>query len=188
MAKLKYNKRLFEKAAGVRLDLGCGIHKQKGFVGLDIVKHPCVDIVHDLTKYPWPIKSNSCIQILASHLWEHIEPKHRFQFMDEVWRICRHDGQLILSAPHAGSFLESAHPAHYMCPNKATFEFFDPEYFLWHSCSYKKPKPWKILRNDPNISGCIEVVMEPRKTEKGRPILFKKWTEKGCVEIEGMKT
>ncbi len=169
MAK-KFNDKIFERAKGVRLDVGCGIFKQKGFIGLDMMAHENVDIVHDIQEFPWPVPDDICSQVLMSHIWEHIEPKYRFGVMDELWRICRHDGQLLLNCPHAGSWLESAHPAHYMCPNEGTFQFFDPDYTLWHSCSYKKPLPWKIIRNDPNIAGCIEVVMEPRKDEKGKAL------------------
>ena len=133
---------------------------------MDIVKHPNVDIVHDVQKFPWPIPSNSCSWILMSHLWEHIEPKYRFRLMDELWRICRADGQVCISAPYAGTYLAHAHPAHYMCPNEGTFQFFDPDYFYYKVTSYKKPKPWKIIRNMPNPVGCIEVILEPRKNVK----------------------
>jgi len=192
MAKARYNHRLFASAPRlVGLDIGCGKFKQEPiyampFLGMDLVKHPCVDIVHDVTRIPWPVPSHAVQIVKVSHLWEHIEPKYRFAFMDECWRVCRPAGQLWLSAPHAGSPLEAAHPAHYGCPNMLTFQFFDPEYQLWHSCSYKKPKPWKIIRNDPNLGGCIELVMEPRKTERGRAIVLKKPTEKDFVKIEGI--
>jgi hypothetical protein len=142
MAK-KYDK-LFERAKGIKLDVGCGIHKQKGCVGLDMVDHPGV-------------------------VWEHVEPKYRFALMDELWRIAKADSQLLIACPYAGSPLEAAHPAHYMCPNDATFQFFDPEYFLWHSCSYKKPLPWRILQWDASLGGCLEMVLEPRKDANGKP-------------------
>jgi SAM-dependent methyltransferase len=192
MAKLRYNRRLFAGAPRlVGLDVGCGKFKQEPiygmpFLGMDLVRHPCVDIVHDVTRTPWPVPSNSIQIVKASHLWEHIEPKYRFRFMDECWRVCRPAGQLWLSAPHAGSPLEAAHPAHYMCPNVLTFQFFDPDYQLYHSCSDKKLKPWKIVRNDPNLGGCIELIMEPRKTDKGRPIMLKKPKQKDYVKIEGI--
>jgi len=163
-------KSLFEKARGARLDVGCGINKQKGFLGLDIMPHPNVDIVHDIQIFPWPIPKDSCFQILCSHVWEHIEPKYRFPLMDELWRICRYDGQLLIACPHHGTFLEAAHPAHYMCPNEGTFQFFDPDYPFWHACSYKKPLPWKITRNAPNLTGCIEIILEPRKDKKGNAL------------------
>jgi len=191
--KLRYNSRLFAKAPKlVGIDLGCGQFKQEPiygmpFIGMDLVRHKCVDIIHDLQKFPWPVPSNSIQIVKASHVWEHIEPKYRFQFMDECWRICRPGGQLWLSAPHAGSPLEAGHPAHYPCPNVLTFQFFDPDYQLWHSCSYNKPRPWKIMRNDPNLGGCIELVMEPRKKPNGRPDMsIKKPKKKENVQIEGI--
>jgi len=168
----KTHKHLFQKAKGIKLDVGCGLFKQPRFIGMDIMNHPNVDIVWDIQKMPWkPIPDDICFQVLMSHVWEHIEPKYRFELMDEVWRIMRHDGQLLLSCPYAGSFLEAAHPAHYMCPNEATFQFFDPDYQLWHSCSYRKPLPWKIVRNIFCMNGCLELIMEPRKDKKGNPIL-----------------
>lgn len=167
MTKSKIDRELFKRKSGIRLDVGCGQNKQKGYIGLDIGKLPGVDIVHDIQKFPWPVPDNCCFQILFSHVWEHVEPKYRFRVMDEFWRICRFDGQLLIAAPYAGSYLEAAHPAHYMCPNELTFTFFDPDYELHHACSnQEKPKPWKIIRNMPNPVGVIEVIMEPRKSKK----------------------
>ena len=164
----RLNNRLFDKAKGVKLDVGCGAIKQKGFLGMDIEPGPLVDIVHDIQKFPWPVPKDICSMILASHVFEHIEPKYRFQFMDECWRIIKPDGQLWIACPYANSVLAMAHPAHYPCPNEAAFEFFDPDYRLWHCAGYKKPLPWKIVRLAFELSGCIEIVLEPRKTDKGK--------------------
>ena len=166
----KINSGLFEKAKGISLDVGCGQIKQKGFIGMDIEDGPNVDIVHDIQEFPWPVPDDVCKHVLMSHVFEHIEPKYRFRVMDEIWRICRWDGQLWLSCPYAGSFLESAHPAHYPCPNEAAFEFFDPAYQLWHASGHKKPLPWKIIKRSFAMNGCIEVVMEPRKDKKGKAL------------------
>ena len=184
-AKARYNEVLFKKAAGIRLDVGCGINKQKGCIGMDMTPHKNVDIVHDVQVFPWPIPDDVCHMIIMSHLWEHIEPKYRFQVMDELWRIMRHDGQLFIVCPYAHSFLAAAHPAHYMCPNEATFQFFDSDYALWHVCSYKKPLPWKIVRNEANFSGTIEVVLEPRKLKDGQPSEYPKEPKAvGCVQLQ----
>lgn len=169
MSKKKINVELFKKRGGISLDVGCGHAKQKGFVGMDIVGHDCVDIIQDIQEFPWPIPDSICYQVLLSHVWEHIEPKYRFSMMDECWRICRHDGQMLIAAPYANSFLAHAHPAHYMCPNEACFQFFDPDFPLYHACSYVKPSPWKIVTSDYNVQGTIEVVLSPRKDRKGFP-------------------
>lgn len=184
MTKAQKLQVLFKKSSGIQLDVGCGNCKQKGFIGMDMFKHHNVDIVHNIQKFPWPIPDNSCFQVLLSHVWEHIEPKYRFQVMDECWRICRHDGQLLIACPHDGSYLAAAHPAHYMCPNEVTFTFFDPDYEMYQACSYKKPLPWKIIRNRPNLAGVIEIILEPRKSKKGKPIMSSKAVVHDFVKLE----
>jgi len=153
-------KDLFKEKSGIRLDIGCGENVQKHYVGMDI--RPCkgVDIVHDVQEFPWPIPDNIVIQALCSHLWEHIEPKHRIKFMDEIWRVMKPDGQLLLSVPYYSSFGACQDPTHYPCPNEATFTYFDPGYPLY---VIYKPKPWKIITNDYRFNGNLEVILEATK-------------------------
>lgn len=162
------HKKIFDGMKGICLDVGCGQAKQKGFVGMDIEKHPSIDIVHDIQKLPWPIPDSICNKILMSHVIEHVEPKYRFNVFDECWRIIRWDGQLLVSCPYAGSYLESAHFAHYPCPNEGAFQFLDPDYYLWHCSGWNKLKPWRIVRCLPIIGGCLEVILEPRKLKNGK--------------------
>ena len=42
----------------MKLNIGCGKKILNGYINLDVVKLPGVDIVHDLNKYPWPFKDN----------------------------------------------------------------------------------------------------------------------------------
>lgn len=151
---------LFKKKAGIRLDIGCGSNKQPGYVGMDIRKVPGVDIVHDAQKFPYPIPSNVCLQVLLSHLWEHIEPKYRIHLMDEIWRIMKPGGQLLLSSPYYLSFGALQDPTHYGCPNEATFTYFDPSQPMY---GIYKPKPWKLVRNNYIMTGNMEVILEAIK-------------------------
>lgn len=60
---------------GVKIDLGCGETKQPGWVGVDFRDVPGVDIVQDLTKFPWTnIPDESASVVMTSHLLEHINP------------------------------------------------------------------------------------------------------------------
>ena len=167
MIKNSYDKALFGKMSGVKLDVGCGRNKQPGCIGIDRVAMPGVDIVQDLQEFPWSVPDNICTMIVLSHVWEHIEPKYRSALMDELWRVARWDGQLFISCPYANSFLAMAHPEHYSCPNEMTMTFYSPDYPLYMTGAYGLVKPWKIVRNSPNMSGCIEIIMEPYKNEKG---------------------
>ncbi len=161
--KINENIKLFKKNAISRLDIGCGENCGRGWIGMDRRKVKGVDIVHDVQKFPWPLYSNSCFQILMSHLWEHIEPKHRIAVMDEIHRIIRPDGQLPISVPYAGSFGNYQDPTHYFGPNEATFTYFDPSKPLYQ---VYKPRPWKLIRNEYQVTGNMEVILEPIKKKR----------------------
>lgn len=80
--------------------------------------------------------------------------------MDELWRIMKPDGQLLISVPYYMSFGATQDPTHYTCPNEATFTYFDPKQPLYN---IYKPKPWKLARNNYNLSGNMEVILEAIK-------------------------
>lgn len=64
-----------KKNKGVHLDIGCGANKQgPDWVGIDYREIPGVDIVHDLTMFPWPIPDESVSLAVASHVVEHLNP------------------------------------------------------------------------------------------------------------------
>jgi SAM-dependent methyltransferase len=153
---------LLKDRSGIRLDIGAGENRQPGFVTMDIRDLPNVDIVWDAQEFPYPLPDNSCLQILMSHLWEHIEPKFRFKLMDELHRILKPRGQLLISAPHAESHGANQDPSHYTSPNETTFLYFNPECPLY---AIYKPKPWRVESNVFNMSGNIEVIMSTIKED-----------------------
>lgn len=82
-----------------KLDLGCGDAKQEGFLGVDICQTPGADVVHDLTVAPWPFEDNSIDEARACHFFEHLEPKQRILFMNELWRILKPGAGCIFITP-----------------------------------------------------------------------------------------
>jgi SAM-dependent methyltransferase len=149
----------------IKLDIGCGGNKQKGFIGMDKRKLPGVDIVQDLEKYPYKeIPDGSCSTILGSHIIEHIKPEFTIPLFDECWRMMKEGGQLVLSTPYAGSPGYWQDPTHCNGFNEATFQYFDPAWPLWN---IYKPKPWKIEPGFPmwDVSGNLQVMLEKRPIE-----------------------
>lgn len=73
----------------IKLDLGCGQNKQPGFLGVDIAPTKDADFVQNLFEFPWQWKDNEVGEVFASHFFEHVPAKIRFQFMDELWRILK---------------------------------------------------------------------------------------------------
>lgn len=56
----------------VKLDIGCGMAKPEGWVGIDVARVPGVDHVHDLFQFPWPVADSSVSAARCVHLVEHI--------------------------------------------------------------------------------------------------------------------
>lgn len=148
-----------QRYTGIQLDIGCGESKQKGFVGLDKRDLPGVDIVHDLENFPYPLEDESCLLIVGSHIVEHIKPWLMVDFMNELWRLLKPEGQLALSTPYAGSPGYWQDPTHCNGCNEATWQYFDERSPLYQ---IYKPKPWHILMGFPvwQVTGNLEVVLE----------------------------
>lgn len=92
------------------LDVGCGLAKTPGAVGLDISADTDADIVHDLDVFPYPIDDNSFDQILLQDVLEHVsEPIRLFE---ELHRIAKTGARVQLRTPHFSSVLAYSDPTH----------------------------------------------------------------------------
>jgi len=56
----------------VKIDLACGDNKTEGYIGVDIADIPGVDIVHDLSVFPWPFENDSVDEVVCNQYIEHI--------------------------------------------------------------------------------------------------------------------
>jgi len=152
----------------IKLDVGCGAHPQPGFIGIDYqkdFKDPRI-IQHNITKYPWPLPSDSVSLMMASHVAEHINPADNgfLKWMDECWRVLQPGAQFMLAVPYAGSGGYWQDPTHVNPITENTWRYFDP---LDTSQFYKfyRPKPWKIVNCQWDQQGFMETVLEKRRMD-----------------------
>lgn len=119
-----------EPLVGLKLDLGCGMGKRPGFIGIDRRPFPGVDGVTDLTKRQWlferpvlggvnlnaanldgrsgfVLPDNSVAEVHCSHFLEHLEHNQtrpeRVRFMNELWRVLVPGGRATIITPHWAS-------------------------------------------------------------------------------------
>jgi predicted SAM-dependent methyltransferase len=120
-----------------KIDLACGNSKREGFIGIDIAQTDSTDYIVDLTKYPWPIESNSVEELNCSHYIEHIphdvnNPNDTrdglIQFMDECYRILKSEGKLRIIVPFLTSVRAFQDPTHQRFICKETFQYFNQEW------------------------------------------------------------
>lgn len=148
---------------GFNLDLGCGSHKQKGFVGSDKRDLPGVDLVFDIEVLPWPIPNNSVDKLLMSHVLEHMKPWLSIDILNEMWRVMHPEGQALVAVPYAGSFGYYQDPTHCNPWNEASWAYFDPAHPSRLYTIYE-PLPWKVVRCNFNPLYNMETILEPRKS------------------------
>ena len=69
------------------LDVGCGIHKQAGAIGLDRNPASRADVLADLDRFPYPFAANSFDRLACIHVIEHVNDVIRT--MEEFHRLVR---------------------------------------------------------------------------------------------------
>lgn len=84
----------------LKLNIGCGENKIKGFVNIDGEKSCNPDIVHNFVKKPLPYKSNVVDEIVFFHTIEHIQKKFHHIILSEMYRILKPGGKLYISYPN----------------------------------------------------------------------------------------
>jgi len=112
------------------LDLGCGSkkidHPNAKVIGLDIIKHPEVDVVWDLNKLPLPFKDKEFDIVHASHILEHIEDNKKFfALMDEIYRILKPNGVFHVRVPYWKGIYGISSPEHRRFFSIKSFNYFD---------------------------------------------------------------
>lgn len=87
----------------MKLDIGCGLRKKKGFIGMDII--PEADIQHNLLDFPYPFKESSIEEIYCNHVLEHFREDDWMGYNEisdiikEFMRILKPDGKAIIIVP-----------------------------------------------------------------------------------------
>lgn len=93
------NRLIYSGDDNLKVELGCGDknHQRDGYIHLDIVENG-QDCLWDITK-GLPFKDNSCIEIYASHTFEHISRQDLITVFNECWRCLKPNGFLWVIVP-----------------------------------------------------------------------------------------
>jgi SAM-dependent methyltransferase len=108
------------------LDVGCGINKYPGALGMD--RHPAsrADVLADLNHIPYPFADNSFDQLRAVHVIEHVEDVLRA--MEEFHRLVRPGGRIHIETPHYTDFSSFCDPTHRWHLTSLSFRYFGEDH------------------------------------------------------------
>lgn len=129
----------WDAVKGVRLDLGCGRHRQVGAVGVDRRAGPGVDLVWDLTEVPWPIPTGIALTVYLLHVWQEIPRASVPAVMDELWRVCRDGTDVFLTGYDEVDWRWVADPACVNLMADTTLRWWDPRSEWWGAWGWGPP-------------------------------------------------
>lgn len=104
----------------MKLNLGCGNDYREGYVNVDKVAG-VADVLHDLDRFPYPWDDDSIDEVLMHHVLEHLTDIE--MVLDEIWRILKAGGKLLIWVPHFSHFQALTHPQHKHAFHYNTFAF-----------------------------------------------------------------
>ena len=116
------------------LDVGCGINKFPGAIGIDRNANARADVIADLDQYPFPFADGSFREVRAIHVIEHVSDVIRT--MEEFYRLLAPDGRAVIVTPHYTDFSSFCDPTHRWHLNSFSFRYFGEDHggYGYYSC------------------------------------------------------
>jgi predicted SAM-dependent methyltransferase len=130
--------------AEVKLNLGSSEALLKGFVNVDIVPAPGVEVA-DLTK-PWPWQDSSVDYVRASHVIEHLPDK--IFTMNELWRVLKPGAKADIAVPTTDGPGAWQDPTHVSFWNRRSFLYYEAgsPYHEWSARQYRIHAKFRVVR------------------------------------------
>ena len=80
-----------------KLHLGCGIKKLSGWLNVDVLEHPSVDVRCDIAKLE--LSQESVVEIYACHVLEHFESNAAQLLLMKCWHWLKPGGKICIAVP-----------------------------------------------------------------------------------------
>jgi len=114
---------IYSSKDNLKIVLGGGPKKTEGWLNLDILPSPEVDIVCDLNQ-GIPLPDNSVTAVSARHLLEHLDDTAKI--MEEIWRVAKPEAVVSIKVPYYASMGAYQDPTHRRFFTEKTFQYFTP--------------------------------------------------------------
>lgn len=104
------------------LDVGCGINKYPGSIGVDRNPRGRADVLCELDHFPYPFRDGSFDSLRAIHVIEHVSDVIRT--LEEFHRLVRAGGTVHIVTPHYTDFSSFCDPTHRWHLNSFSLRYF----------------------------------------------------------------
>ena len=104
------------------LDVGCGINKLAGAIGIDRNPGTKADVLVELDHFPYPFRDSAFDALQAIHVIEHVADV--IKTIEEFHRLVRNDGEVFIVTPHYTDFSSFCDPTHKWHLNSYSLRYF----------------------------------------------------------------
>ena len=108
------------------LDVGCGIRKFRGAIGIDYNSASAADVICDLDSFPYPFADRVFDGLRAIHVIEHVTDVVRT--MEEFHRLVKPGGRVRIETPHYTDYSSFCDPTHKHHLNSFSFRYFGEDH------------------------------------------------------------
>lgn len=122
-----------------RIDLGCGVRKKAGYLGVDEMRFHGVDVVTDLTKDKLPFEDNTVDAVYTDHFFEHLDIESIGRLMDEIHRVCKNESLVEIRVPHFSGF------TNFYEYHKTSFRLNSFAEYLWEEGMFMSPSKLRLV-------------------------------------------
>lgn len=114
------------------LDIGCGLNKRPGAIGLDRNPRTAADVLADIDSGGLPFLDGSFRSVSLVHVIEHVA--NVVATMEEAHRVLLPGGRLLVETPHYSDASSFADPTHRWHLSSFSFRYFtEPGGFDYYS-------------------------------------------------------
>ncbi len=111
----------------MKLNLWCGKDILPGYIHMDLLDLPWVDVQHDLEVFPYPFEDNTFDEIYCSHVLEHVSDLTKT--MQELIRISKNGGVIKVKVPYFANPNGRSDPTHHRLFTSNTFNYYKKDCF-----------------------------------------------------------
>ncbi len=104
------------------LDLGCGLRKRPGAIGIDVNPRSQADVVHDLNRFPYPFPRNHFDEIYCDNVIEHLDDV--VKVIEELHRIAKPSAIVTIVVPFFPHRYANTDPTHRHFFGLHSFDYF----------------------------------------------------------------
>ena len=145
----------------MKINMGCGQNKLKGFLNVDKFAECAPDLQVDLEVFPWPIESDSAEEILFNHCLEHLGQSSDvfLQIIKEIYRISKAGAKLLINVPHPRHDHFLGDPTHVRVINPIVLSLFSKkENLYWKEINAANSPLALYLNVDFELVECLQVL------------------------------